>query len=106
MKNISIKAVAAQVIEAAGQGGGSDEIARIAAKGWPGAVEVARIPAKHLEDHDDCLAAAIEQVAGELESWELSAAWDDDRARDYVVVTADSKALRAAIQAAAAEALA
>src|SRR6478609_7431292 len=33
--NSTIVSVAAQIVEAAGQGGGADEVARLASDGWP-----------------------------------------------------------------------
>lgn len=47
------------------------------------------IPARRVEDADDCLAAAIEIVAADMSidpEW-LSARWDDERQRDAVIVT-------------------
>ena len=50
---------------------------------------VARLRAKNYEDHDDCLAAACEDVACDLglETWQLVADWDDEQERRAIVVT-------------------
>lgn len=51
--------------------------------------EVVEIPARDLEDYDDCLAEAVSRTAKKLdvEEWQCTAAWDDDEQRETVLVT-------------------
>jgi hypothetical protein len=96
----TISDVAARVIQAAGQSGGIDEVRRIAARGWIGDVEIDLLPAKDYEDFDDCLAAAVADVAREmgLETWELSAEWETYGERHSIVIRSSSQTLKTAIQ--------
>lgn len=108
----TIKEMAANVVEAAGTAGGIDEVRRLADRGWPVScdLEIATLSARKYEDHDDSLAAAASDVAGELglERWMVDAHWADDD-RETIVVTTDAgraPAVAAAIQVEAARVIA
>ena len=82
------------------QAGGLEEVTRIAKLGWPQEVIVRSVAAKRYEDDDDSLSAAALDVARELDlqAWEVSARWDDEDEREYIVVTSRDADLLTAIQ--------
>jgi hypothetical protein len=97
MKRVS--ELAEKLVTMSGEAGGIDEVRHISENGWPGPVIVATVPARSYEDHDDSLTAAAADYAEELglDSWAVSADWDDDQ-RGQIVISVNALELRTAIQ--------
>lgn len=61
MKNVAVEELAAKIVEAAGQGGGIEEVARIASHGWPASRQ---IEAAGLDSNDEpALRGAVQAEA-------------------------------------------
>ena len=97
---MTMRSVANQVIYNAGAAGGLDEVAAIAARGWPESVVVQTIRSSTYADRDDSLDAARQDLASDLgcEAWELTAEWDDPTERGAIIVRATARALLDAIR--------